>query len=354
MIVKNTSAFLTQRGARRSACLRLAVLIGYGAILGLAPVAAQTVITSITTQVGSLSPTGGTTTDETNFTFNNQGLAVTSFIAGSSTYAVSGLATQAYTRRNGVNANQSSVWYQRNVNNSFSAPHTEDYGRLLLGNNLYRGSDNTFANGVGLSDGNIERLDFVYGSPLTATSAQGFAVFDRGANNVHDAFGISLITGWDSINNVPTSYSALYSQAANWTPATNVAADFNYTLFRYNTGSNTSAATATDELGTQGIGGIVFNISNFGVSAGTLIYGYSIFGFDVTNGGNSANLIDWTNSTYYPTTTNGTTGSGGIDLAAVNGVSFVLIPEPAAYPLLGLAGAAACAALRRRPRPVVA
>jgi hypothetical protein len=352
MTVKTSSPLGTRSVARSVAVCRLAALIGGVAMLGHVPAAGQSVILSITTQVGSLSPTGGTTTDETNFTFNNQGLAVTSFRTASSLYSVSGLATQAFTRRNAVNATQSSVWYQRNVDSSFSAPHSEDYGQLLLGNNLYRGSDNTFANGTAASEGNIERLDFVYGTPLSANTSQGFAVFDRGANNVHDAFGIALITGWDSINNVPTSYSTLYSQAANWTPATNVAADFDYTLFRYNTANNTSAATIATETGIQGIGGIVFNIGNFGVAPGTPIYGYSIFGFDVTSGGNSTNLLDWTNATYYPTNTNGTTGAGGIDLAAVNGVSFTLVPEPAAYPLLGLVAAAACAALRRRPRPL--
>lgn len=322
------------------------------AFSALSPATAQIVITSISTLSIPLSPSDPVTQDELDYTFQNQSLSVTVFAAGGSAYGVTGTADFAFVRRNSdpVNANQSSVWYARTGTDTFAAPHSAGYGELLLGNSLLRGSDNTFSNVTAESAGNIERLDFVYGAPLSANAAMGFAVFDRGVADVHDAFAIALITGLDYVNNVPTSYSTLYSQAANWTPAINVADTFNYSLFRYNTGDNLSDTYRNTETGSQGIGGVVFQIDDFNVAPGTQIFGYSLFGYDTTDGGDPSNLIDWTNPTYFPVNTDGSTGAGGIDLAAVNGITFSVIPEPS-FALGGVALAGLGLALRRRPRP---
>ncbi|MDQ6622635.1 MAG: PEP-CTERM sorting domain-containing protein, partial [Verrucomicrobiota bacterium] len=44
------------------------------------------------------------------------------------------------------------------------------------------------------------------------------------------------------------------------------------------------------------------------------------------------------NGTYYPTTTDGNTGGGGIDLASFNGFQIVAVPEPVTLPALLLGG----------------
>jgi hypothetical protein len=48
----------------------------------------------------------------------------------------------------------------------------------------------------------------------------------------------------------------------------------------------------------------------------------------------STQLLDWSNSLFYPTTTDGNTGGGGIDLAAINGNSFAVVPEPVSNAIL--------------------
>lgn len=310
---------------------------------------AQTIVTSATFTV---SDAPDSTVEGKNF--QNVTTRLASFVAGGVTYATGTTAQSAYVRRNGVSTTQSSVWYRSG--SEVLGTHSADYGSLLLGNNVNRGSDNTFSNTTGDAGGNIERLDFVWNSGFTAQQSFAVAVFDRGVATIHDGFKVSLITGWDTTTNRPTSYSTLVAQPGSWVGGVNLAQDpavplaFDYSLFRYNNNDNLSASYKSTETGNQGVGGIVFNLSAFGVAPGTTIYGYSLFGYDVTNAGNSANLLDWTNTTYFPTTTDGDTGGGGIDLAAINGIAFSVVPEPSTYGLAAFAGLAGWTLLRRRPR----
>jgi hypothetical protein len=192
---------------------------------------------------------------------------------------------------------------------------------------LFAGSDNTFANGTVNTTGNIERLDFTWKNGLTVTNALAFAVFDRGAVGVHDSFAIAAVTAVDANGN-PTAYGTMLKVASGWGGTANPITDFNYTLFRYASGDNLSASTANTEVGTQGVGGIVLTPADLGLTVGTTIYGYSLMATDVA-ATNSAQLLDWTNATYYPTTTDGNTGGGGIDLAGLNGMAFAAVPETA-------------------------
>lgn len=325
--------------------LVLTCWLGYG----LTAARAQTLITSIST-----STTDTADTISEGFTFENTRISLATFSTAISTYAATSLADAAFVRRNtGVgNANQSSLWYANGTAPDMLGTHATNYASLLLDNNISGGSDNTFANGTTAQDGNIERLDFVYSGGLVANSKLGFAVFERGAVSVHDAFKIAVITGWDSGTNQPTAYGNLVGQAQNWGP-TNVAATFGYTLFRYNNGDNITVNTASTETGSQGLGGVYFTMADLGIAPGTTIYGYSLFGYDVSNGGSSANLLDWNNTTYYPSNTTNATGTGGIDLATINGVAFTAVPEPQVSALAGV-GLMAGAALwqrRRRHRP---
>ncbi len=299
--------------------------LGSTTVLGCACVAlalglqAQTAITGVTTQL----TTAASSTSE-GLTFSNDTLAITRFTTATATYQATGLADAAYVRRTNAGANNSSVWYAGS-GTTFSGVHETNYADLLLGNNLYVGSDNTFANGTATNTGNIERLDFVFTSGITAASNLAFSVWDRGDAGVHDGFKIAAITGLSSRTGRPSSYGTLVSVAGGW-GATNVVANQDYALFRYNAGDTLTANTAHNETGSQGVAGLVFTMANLGVSPGMQIFGYSIFGTDV-----SGSLTRWDR---FPTNTNGDTGSGGIDLAGVNGVMFTAVPEPSTYAAL--------------------
>lgn len=312
---------------------------------------AQTAITSIIT----------TTTDARNttvngVTFDNTTVALSSFSDSSgNSYTYSSTGVAAYIRRNNsyADANQTSAWYAVDPNNSsrMLGTYSSTASSLLLGNNLTRGSDNTFANGTSAQQGNIERVDFILNNKgVTATSDMAFAVFDRGDAGVHDGFKIVLITGFNATTGQVTAYSSLLLSATSASyGSTNVTGDATYDLYRYSNGNNLSSWDDNTESSTQGIGGVVFNLSDFGVAAGTTIYGYSIVAADTTTGGSTANLIDWTNSNYYPTDTSDATGTTGLDLAAVNGVLFHRspVPEPSTYGA-GLVGTALIVLIARR------
>jgi hypothetical protein len=308
---------------------------------------AQIAVSSITTSTTDLA-----NTVTNGATFENTTTAITSFKdAAGNVYDTNTVAGSAFIRRNTtginattgvVNATNASMWYDQGTpTTEFSAAYASTYSSMLLGNNIYRGADNVFSNGTTVSDGNIERMDFVFSATgITATAATSFAIFDRGLVNAHDAVKIAVITGWNSGTSAPTAYSGnLVSVVAANYGTTNVVADFAYNLFRYNNSDNLSTWTVNTETGTQGIGGTVISMSDLGITAGTTIYGYSLMAADVTTGGSMANLVDWNNATYYATNT---TTAGGIDLSAVNGVLYNRrVPEPSTYGaiFLGVSGA---------------
>lgn len=279
-------------------------------------------------------------------------------------YDANTVAGSAYVRRNTTagNADNSSMWYADSTSDSdrFKAVYATDYANLLLGNNILRGSDNTFANGTGVSEGNIERLDFIFSNAgITSTIATAFAVFDRGDINVHDNVKIAAITGWDSVNNVPTAYSGnLVSITPTNYGTANLTSDFDYHLFRYDNGDDLGSPdywNDNNETGSQGLGGTIVSMSDLGITAGTTIYGYSLMGGDVDNGGSMANLVDWTNATYYATNTSGATGTGGIDLSAVNGVLYNRrVPEPSTYGAIFIGLTVGFLVWRRKQRTVTA
>jgi len=327
--------------------LRSIFLIGTLLCANLAP--AQTLITRFDTTTTTGSGDGISTQDEIDFTFDNTIETLDSFIAGGEKYAVQGQADQAFVRRNGNapanNPDQSSIWYSWS-GSTITGEHRATIDGLLLNNTFRSGSDNTFVNGSSDSAGNIERLDFVFTDGITASDALAFAVLDRGGNSVHDSFQISLITGWDTGTDNVTAYSDVSGQGSLW-GTNNPNGNIDYQIFRYNNVDDSSDSYATESGGNQGIGGVVFGIDDFNVTPGTTVYGYSLFADDVSWGGDTSNLIDWTNTTYFPT--NSDNDTGGIDLAAVNGVSFSVVPEPSSW-ALGAFLVVLTGAMRRRPR----
>jgi hypothetical protein len=338
-----------------------AVLPLVAALLAIPSVLAQLAVTQITTTYNAVG--GSDTINGSSFDRDTQSITTFKDAAGN-IYDANTVAGTAYVRRNtgAGNANNSSVWYAQDGDGSqdFAASYATSYSTLLLGNNILRGSDNTFANGSGdVAAGNIERLDFLFSSSgINSSVSTSFAIFDRGLASQHDYVKIAVITGWDSATQRPTAYGGnLVSITTAHYGTTNPIGNFDYNLFRYDSGDNFGNPywDNNSETGTQGIGGVVISMADLGIAAGTKIYGYSLMGYDVTNGGSMANLVDWSNATYYKTDTTGETGTGGIDLSAVNGVLYNRrVPEPSTYGAIFVGLTAVALGVRRRFRRLTA
>jgi hypothetical protein len=325
---------------------RLASTRALLALGGLVPLTgtAQVAITSATTLT-----TDGADTVHEGFTFRNTVVAVQGFSTAAQSYALAGMADQIFIRRSSAANNQAHVWYQTaSAGGDRIAPYGSDYADVLLDNNFARGVHNLFGN-INTGSANVERLDLIASAGFTATAGFAIPVFDFGVNPQHESFRIALVTGVDGAGN-PTAYSALASTVPF--VATNLYTHDSFSIHRYNTGDVTTANYTIFNGPNQGPGGIVFTLSDFSVPVGTTIYGYSLFGYDVSDGGNPANLVNWNNATYFPTNTpNGEGQAGGFDFSGVNGIFFSAIPEPSTHALGGLALMVGAAALRRRPVP---
>ena len=325
----------------------------FGAIMALVllPVASfgQTAITGWT--LGSSDAADTTAYGDT---FRNSTFNVINFTAGT-TKTVDSSATTTFIRRSSTGGN-SNVWTVRDGTTGSNIramnPSGGTLADVLSGNNVLQGANDLFTNTGGspatTANSNVERIDFYWNGGFTTVSDQGFAVFDRGSN---DGFQIAVITGWDTATNRPTAYGATKdvgsgtygaNLAADWVAGGGTETTFEATFLRFATDSTLTTLDSTQNSTGQGVGGVFISFADLGIADGTIIYGYSLMATDVSN--TTANLVDWTNSTYYPTTTTDTVGS--IDLAGFNGRRFV--PEPATYGAILLFVSVIAVALRRR------
>jgi len=261
--------------------------------------------------------------------YNDNQLSLDAFEAGGYGYRYEGVPVEVFFRRvdnSTVSGVRDLLFYFGNRNNAainLKASYQEDMEVAFTGNsNLFRGSDNLFSNG-GDNNGNnnnIERLDVVVsaGINLVSAEAQGFAIMERGNVNQHDAFVVAVILSVDGAGN-PSAYSDVIRLGSSDYGSSNPIAGQTSVVLRRDGAVEPLKVSTT--LGNQGIGGVMFKFSDFGLNNGQTVYGYSVTGGDFPAGGTGADMVDYTNATYFPLNTNGTTaGQGGIDMIALTGI----------------------------------
>ena len=205
-------------------------------------------------------------------------------------------------------------------------PKMED---LFATNDVTIGIDNIFANTTATNFNNIERIDVIAagGISVPTPSAQGFGLFERGAYNGHDPAKVALITSLDGSGNPLTYAPAIvqiqgtdYSFAGQTTNAVyqpSNSATGNFIVLRRD--SATGNLQASDMIGGgQGIGGVLIKYADFGIAANTTVYGYSVLANDFP--GTGADVVNYTNTTNFPTNSSDVTGVAGNDMATVTGV----------------------------------
>ena len=328
-------------------------------VLSSAHCAAPEAITAVqtSTQSGSSTVRSVNGTNPATTTWTGTRTQVDSITVGGQAY-VAGVEGQVLVRRNSAtstfpntNANQVSTWTYRLSDDEGSPPNVSVYGEyhnsfnpFLTQNNLSLGIENAFANtGVGEFSLNVERIDYIFDDPVTVSVDQLLGIFERGGggSGSNNGFGIALITGISGTD--PTAYSDPFFTADtvfSGSPA--LLASQQYDLYKYDVDGGPELDFRQEQTAQHLVGVSIPTIDL--VSAGTTIYGYSLFAQDVT-ATTGSQLVDHDNSTYFPTNTN--SADGDMDLAAVGARFYTLpVPEPSGWILW----AAASSLLARRRR----
>jgi len=185
--------------------------------------------------------------------------------------------------------------------------------RVMKEGYINRGSDNVFTNDStsDLTHNNIERADFVYkaGMATTSPSSAGFLISERGGN---DAFKIAAIKSIDANGN-PTSFGPVLSvTTASYGAAMLTTATY---VMRKDVSDNSLRPFSL--VGSQSIRSIFIRFSDLGIASMQNIYGYALMANDVT-ASTSAQVLAYTNSTYFPQNTN--SGNGGMDISSAPGI----------------------------------
>ncbi len=169
-----------------------------------------------------------------------------------------------------------------------------------------RGSDNTFSNSPA-TQANIERIDLIKTGGILCVNAtrQGFLINERNGN---DNFKVAAITSLTGSNTLNTLGSLVTVSTANWGV---VGPSIISRVMSRRTGSDVFLR-AKQDISSQTISGVFISFASLGITAGTTIYGISLFPADVTG---AMDLIGLTN---VPTNTDATT-NGGMDMMAGGG-----------------------------------
>jgi hypothetical protein len=186
--------------------------------------------------------------------------------------------------------------------------------RVMKEGYINRGGDNLF-NNDSTSDrtyNNIERVDFVYqaGMATSSPSSAGFLIAERGGN---DAFKIAAIKSIDANGN-PTSFGSVLSVGT----ATYGSAIMNFSTYVMRKDPADNSLRPFSLVPLQNVKAVFIKFSDLGIAVAENIYGYALMANDVT-ASSSADLLDYTNNTYFPQNTT-TANGGGLDLAAAPGI----------------------------------
>jgi len=205
------------------------------------------------------------------------------------------------------------------ITSEWTAPNYME--NCISENIVNRGTDNIFANTGGVTFNNIERVDILFPEPVYIAFANniGVMVAERGGN---DAFKVAAITAVDA-NGTPTAYAPNVRSvtASTWSTTASICTVSSSKIFQVLEGDSKPRPLTT--TGSQSVKGLFFPCNEFGISVGTYMYGFSIMGGDVTFN-NSNDLVNWKNTSVFPTNTTESSGNGGMDMVAFPGLFHTL------------------------------
>lgn len=294
--------------------------------------------------------------EEYDLRYTGETTRVNSITTGLGTFSPTSQANYVFRRTNTPNSDI--AWFHASHNTTTDqvtlyGPKPTTLSDLFGGNNLNVGVDNMFANGT---DGNgnysnIERVDFVFSGGLTSASSKGFAVIERGNVGDHDAFGIVAITSI-SQDGTPTAYGTIKKfGTGDWGNTALLGGKKDYVVVRKDNDEGATVFAPSAHV-KNSLGGVFVPLTDL-AAAGTTIYGFSLVGGDVNASG--SNLVNWSNTTYFPGNTLNdndsrdaygnliNTSPGGLDptgtLAMLYSINAPVspVPEPSSIAMIAMA-----------------
>lgn len=270
--------------------------------------------------------------------WNGVSRQITGVTAGANVYVPGLKADKITARRNAVSPDRDIIWYRGtgDTNSSqlvFNSGKISSVEQAYSDNNIFTGVDNLFINSGDQSNNNsnIERLDFVFTSGVVTSDDFAFAIFDRGGRRDHDGFKIAAVTSIDPSGN-PTSYGDVIEYTSGSWGNVNLVSGGQSLVTRTRNDVPNALQRPASLVPTQNIGGtLIPSTLLVDANVNPVIYGYSIFSFDVNGTGNA--LLDWNNASVFPTNTPAAAGYGVDPLGSV-----FVVPEPGMASLLLTAG----------------
>jgi hypothetical protein len=195
-------------------------------------------------------------------------------------------------------------------------PTYDDSLERLFSEQIFNiGIDNNFQNATTTNNANIERVDVIFPGGVSATDVTkaGFVVFDRGNSGSHDPFYIAAVKTLDGSGNPSAYYNAVSVTSTEY--GSNIGGAVNFLVLRENPGDG--HLLLMNNTANQNRDGVFLRFTDLGVTNNTTIYGYSLFGTDVTVSP-AANMVNYANATNFPTSSD--YSNGGLDQLAVTGL----------------------------------
>ena len=231
-----------------------------------------------------------------------------------------------------------SLWFQQNSATTVNAngtialvpPYDDSLERIFGTGQVFNiGIDNDFQNSNITNNNNIERVDQIISGGTKATDATkaGFAVFDRGTAGGNDSFYIAAIKTLDANGDPDSYYNPVLVKPGNYGTST-TSTYIPYIILRKNPAD--AHLLMMNNSTSQDREGVLVTYNSLGVGNNSVIYGYSLFAPDLPTTATAADLVDFTNTTYFPITT--APSGGGLDQVAITGIwatnaSYVVLPD---------------------------
>ncbi len=185
-----------------------------------------------------------------------------------------------------------------------NAPEVTSMENALVSNNINIGYDNIFQNNnANVHYGNIERIDYIIPNGFTPEAGSdfrkiGFTIYDGGADG--NPFKIAGISALNNLKD-PVGYLVPLTSITTTNYGNKLLSPFvDFVIFQKDPDFNICESRPSIKVN-QNMRGVFVSLASLGFVEGQKVYGFSIFGNDISAASTEAYLLDYES---FPTNTN--------------------------------------------------